>query len=62
MEENDNGIGFEFVCRAMECTFNDRPVCIAHTVRCPVIIGLDGRCIRYTKKENAVQDADEDRT
>jgi len=61
MNHNDNSVGFEFLCRAIDCVNNDHPVCTVHSEMSPVIIGLKGRCIRYKKAEDAVRSFDEDR-
>jgi len=59
MKHNDNSLGFEFLCRAIDCVNNDRPVCTVHSERSPVIIGLHGRCLRYKKAESS--DVSEDK-
>lgn len=51
MEHISNVIGFDMVCKAVDCIYNDHPVCMGHTESRPVIIGLRGQCLRYEKKE-----------
>lgn len=51
MKQAGNVMGFEFVCRAMDCAYNDRPACTEHTERSPVVIGPGGRCLRYKMKD-----------
>jgi len=61
MNQRDKVIGFELVCRALGCVHNDQPACLAHSERRPVIIGLHGRCIRYTKRDDVVRGPDEEK-
>lgn len=44
--------GFEVLCRALKCIYNDRPACLLHTTGSPLVIGPGGACVRFEEKED----------
>ncbi len=47
-------VGFETICKATDCIYNDRPICKIHTLRRPITIGRGGKCISYQSKTVSV--------
>jgi hypothetical protein len=49
--ENNKMPGYEVVCKAEDCAYNDMPICLRHFQDEPIYIAPGGRCIKYAPKD-----------